>query len=110
MFGFTIWPVHAIEDAILEQREVDRRDDAAVGLALGRQLVDDQAAVLDREDARDLDDAGLDVDGGFGELHAARAGPDEAVFPLAVDRNRLGADQLARVLPRQALRTTLPLT
>ena len=43
----------AVEDAILEQREVERADDAAVHLALGGQLVDDQAAVLNREDALD---------------------------------------------------------
>ena len=63
-----------IEDAILEQREVQRADDAAVDLAFGEQLVDDQPAVLHGEDPLDLDDAGFDVDVHFGELHAARAG------------------------------------
>ena len=95
---------HAIEDAVLEQREVDRRDDAAVGLALRGQLVDDQPAVLDGEDARDPDDAGLDVNARLGKLHPAGPRARQAVFPLAVDRDRLGPDQLAGVLPGQALR------
>ena len=96
---------HAVEEAVLVQRKVDGRDDAAVHLALRGQPIDDEAAVLHREDALDADDARLDIDGHVGELHAARAGAGEAVLPLPVDRNRLGAEQLAGVLPRQALRS-----
>ena len=64
----------AVENAILVQREIQRANDAAVDLALGGELVDDQATVLHREDPLHADDAGLDVDVDLAELHAGRAG------------------------------------
>ena len=83
-------PGVAIEDAILEQREVERPDDAAVDLALGRQPVDDQPAVLDREDARHLDDAGLDVDVRLRRTaRRSVVADDKPGLPVAVDRDRL---------------------
>ncbi len=104
MFGIHHLPGVAIENAILEQREVQRPDDAAVALALRRQLAHHQTAVLNRQDARHLDDAGLDVDGDLGELHAAGRDGRHAGYPVAVGRDRLRANQLAGVGPRHSLR------
>ena len=73
MFGFTIWPVTRSRMRSSKSAKLNDADDAAVHLALGGQLVDDQAAVLHRQDALHADDAGFDVHFAFGELHAARA-------------------------------------
>ena len=63
----------AIEVALLVERVAHALNHAAVDLALGQLRVDRPAAVVHRDDALDLDDAGLGVDRDLGELHAADA-------------------------------------
>ena len=45
----------------------------AQNLALGELHVDDQPAILDGDQFFERDDAGFDIDGDFGDLHAADA-------------------------------------
>ena len=89
---------------VLVERPVDAHDDAADALALGRERIENEPAVLHAQHACDLRDAGLDVDLDLRELHAARAARGEPGLPFAVDRDRLGAEQAARGLPVEALR------
>ena len=60
----------AIENPILEHGEVERADDAAIDLAFRREPAHDEAAILQREDAHNFHDTGLDVDLHLGELGA----------------------------------------
>ena len=71
MSGLTCRPVCAVHDAFLEERVVDAHDDAAGHLRLAALHVDDQAAVLHRDDLRAADHAGLGIDQHLGHLHAA---------------------------------------
>ena len=61
-----------------------------------------------REDPRQLRDAGLDIDGHLGELHAARRHRRQARLPVAIDGDRLRPDLLARLGPRHASRRVVP--
>src|SRR5207248_8395711 len=65
-------PARAVEHAVLVERVGDPLEDAAVYLALDRERVHGPPAVVHGDDALDFHDAGLDVDGDLGELHAAQ--------------------------------------
>src|SRR6185436_15075575 len=91
------------EDPILEQREVQGADDAAVDLAFRREPADHQPAILERQYPNDFHDAGLDVDFHFGKLNAGRGHRREPWLPRAVSRDRLRADLFAGLGPRHAL-------
>ena len=86
MFGFTIWPVFRSRMRSSNSAKFSDPIDAAVDLALGGEPADDEAAVLDRQHALHLDDAGLDVDGDLGELHARGRHRRQPGLPVAVDR------------------------
>ena len=61
-------------DELLEERLPDAGRDAAVHLALGDQRVHDVARVVDRDEAAELDLAGLGVDLDGGDVGAEREG------------------------------------
>ena len=93
MFGFTIWPVlrsrmRSSNSAKLTPMMMPPMHWLS---AVSWSTISPQSCT--QSDARHLRDAGLDVDFDLGELHAARAARRQPGFPLAVDRDRLGAEQ-----------------
>ena len=89
MLALSCTPVRRVEMALLVQRVADALDHAAVDLAFDQLRIDRPAAVVNRDDALDLDDAGFGVDRDLRELHAADAVPaDVQVAELARDSRR----------------------
>src|SRR6185436_9491571 len=91
------------EDPILEQREVQGADDAAVDLAFRREPADHQPAILERQYPNDFHDAGLDVDFHFGKLDGGRWHRRGPWVPRGVRRDRVGPDLFGSLGPTQAL-------
>ena len=109
----------AVHDPLFEQRIVDAHDDTAGDLRFPAELIDDQAAVLDRDEVGAADDAGFGIDFDFRDLDAADAlvGEPAAPFvaqfgvlvhlcirrPIAGRLDRVHAEARAGLPPRNAL-------
>ena len=93
-------PSGRVHPAILEQREADSHQDAAVDLAARRQRIDNPARVVHRDDVRHAHDSRLGVDLDFGKLASRLVGAKAVVVrhALALRGNRIAGNSLAHVV------------
>ena len=92
-----------IHDAAFEQRHSNALNHTAVDLALDGQTVQGKPAILDIEDADDLNVPGFGIDFDFGKASAVCAAGGEAGLPLAADGDAAGGQCGVGLGPVQSL-------
>ncbi len=92
----------AVHDPFLVERVADAAHDAAVDLAARGQRIDDQPAIVHRDNLLHRHVSRLGIDLHLRKIHSRRAAAGQALLPFAPRAQRIDAEPLAGIFPSRA--------